>query len=238
MFGLGKKKSGKKEKKRDKKKERLLEKQKLREEEEKELQRDLSLIDDRILDEVPYRLSGDTKTLKTGIDSLYSLIKEKKNIGTSKAAKILKINEETVVEWANIMEEHEMLRIHYPVMGSPSLRSMDWKPKWKGKKEKKKEKKKGKDKATGKRIRHLKFTKKRVFIMAELIILGEVLIYIFFVNRSLSTNFLPTIIERLTFIYQYLMQNIIMLLLVIAFVGFAVFMVIGRRKMAKKKKGK
>ncbi len=228
MFGLGKKrKAGKKEEKRKAQ-------EKLREKEEKELQRDLSLIDDRILEEIPYKLSGDTRALKTGIDGLYSLVKEKKNISSVKAAKRLGVSEDMVSEWANIMEEHEMLRIHYPVFGKPALRSMDWRPKWKRKKEKK-EKKKGKEKAVGKRLRHLKFTKKRLFIFAELIVLGEILIYIFFVNRSLSTNFLPAIIERLSFIYLYLSRNLIMLILVLAFIGFTLFMILGRRSLAKKK---
>jgi hypothetical protein len=114
---------------------------------------------------------------------------------------------------------------------------MDWRPRWKRKKEKKAKKEK-KEKAVGKRFRHLKFTKKRLFIFAELIVLGEILIYVFFVNRSLSTNFLPAIIERLSFIYLYLTQNLIMLLLVLAFIGFTAFMILGRRSLAKKEKGK
>lgn len=232
MFGLGRKsKAGKKES--EKKEAR----EKLREKEEKELQRDLSLIDDKILKEIPYRLSGDTKTLKTGIDSLYSLVKDSKNISSVKAASKLGVSEEMVSEWADIMEEHDMLRIHYPVFGKPSLRSMDWRPKWKIKK-KKKGKKTGGEKAAGKRLRHLKFTRKRLFIFAELIVLGEVLIYIFLVNRSLSTNFLPTMIERLSFAYLYLTQNLIMLVLVLAFIGFTAFMIAGRRKLARKKTGK
>jgi len=172
MFGLGKKMSGlrKKKKKADdkRKKEEMIK-------EEKELQRDLSLIDDKILDDIPYRLSGNTKSLKTGIDGLYSLIRDKKNMTAAKAAKSLKVKENIIVEWARIMEEHEMLRIHYPVFGKPSLRSMDWKPKWKKKREKKK-KGKGKEKSIGKRFKHLKFTKRRLFIIAEMIILGEILI--------------------------------------------------------------
>ncbi len=230
MFGLGrKKKAGKKESEKKK-----IQKE-LREEEEKELQRDLSLIDDRILKEIPYKLSGDTRALKTGIDSLYSLVKESKNISTAKAARKLGVSEEMVSEWSDIMEEHEMLRIHYPVFGKPALRSMDWRPKWKTKK-KKKTKKEEKEKAAGKRLRHLKFTKKRLFIFAEMIVLGEILIYVFLVNRKLSTNFLPVIIERLSFAYVYLTRNLIMLILVLAFIGFTAFMIAGRRKLARKKK--
>jgi hypothetical protein len=228
MFGLGKKrKAGKKEEKRKTQ-------EKLREKEEKELQRDLSLIDDRILEEIPYRLSGDTRALKTGIDSLYSLVKDSKNISSAKAARKLGVSEEMVSEWANIMEEHEMLRIHYPIFGKPSLRSMDWRPRWKVKREMKK--KKEHEKAVGKRLRHLKFTKKRLFIFAETIVLGEILIYIFLVNRKLSTNFLPVVIERLSFFYLYLTQNLMMLILVLAFIGFTVFMMLGRRSLGKKKK--
>jgi len=53
MFGLGKKKKKSTEKDKAQKEQR--------EKEEKILQRDLSLVDDKILDDVPYKLTGDTK---------------------------------------------------------------------------------------------------------------------------------------------------------------------------------
>lgn len=232
MFGLGKKKK-KKEEKEDIKVQ--LKK------DEKELQRDLSLIDERILEDTPYRLSGeDLKKIETGIDTLYSMVKEKKSLGAVEAAKSLKVSEETVTEWANIMEEHEMLRVHYPLFGRPVLRSMDWKPRWKTGKKKDKKKKKGKGGKEALKLKHLKFTKKRIFIMAEIIVLSEILIYIFLVNRSLSTNFLPTVIQGMASAYIYLMQNRILLLIIPAIIVFIVLFLVMKRKKIKprKKRGK
>ena len=144
------------------------------------------------LERSPFRLRGRIKYLSTDIDRLYSHVAQNKSVKLSAAAKKFRVKKELVEEWGSILEDHHMIEMHYPVAGEPTLRiPAPKKEKPKKTKEEKKPKKKGKP-------LHLKFTKKRLLIIAEIIILGEILIYIFLVNPHLRENFIPTLNYQLT----------------------------------------
>ncbi len=138
----------------------------------------------------PFMLSGKMKYLSTGIDMLYAHIIKEKNVRLSAAARKFNVDKELIEEWGSILEDHHMIEMHYPVAGEPMLKIPL--PKKKRGKEDDKHRKKKKPKKKGKPL-HLKLTKKRLLIMAEIIILGEFLIYIFFVNTHLRENFIPTL---------------------------------------------
>lgn len=142
------------------------------------------------LERSPFRLKGKIKYLSTDIDRLYSYVLERKKIKLSVVAKKFNVKKELVEEWGSILEEHRMIEMHYPVAGEPTLRI----PSPKKEKAKKPEKdKKGKKHKKKGRPLHLRLTKKRLLIMAEIIALGEIMIYIFLVNTHLRDNFIPTL---------------------------------------------
>jgi uncharacterized membrane protein len=135
-----------------------------------------------------YRLEGKAPRIETGIDRLYNMIGEKGSIGLSDAAKKMGMTEDKVMEWGDILEDHKLADLHYPVKGKPVLSIR----KVKLAKAKKIKEKKAKVKREGVPLRK-RFSKKVMLIYAEIIILGELLIYIFYVNRYLTVNFIPTI---------------------------------------------
>ncbi len=138
-----------------------------------------------------YTLIGKAPKIETGADRLYRLVNEKKKIKLPEAAKQLGVKEEVVAEWGDILEDHKMIEMHYPMRGKPILGVL--KPKHvKGKKGERGEEKKEKVHKPKVPLRK-RFTKKVLFIYFEIIVLGELLIYIFFVNRYLAMNFMPTV---------------------------------------------
>lgn len=197
------------------------------------------------LERSPFKLSGNIQYLSTDIDSLYSYVLENKSVGISAAAKRFKVGNETIEEWGRILEDHHMLELHYPVAGEPTLRIPTPRGvktrKHKDKKEKKKGKKPGKP-------MHLRLTRKRLLIMAEIIVLGELFIYIFLVNPHLRDNFIPTLNYQITNFIPNLMNlpnylsgrslliNPLYFLIGIIIVVFWIALVImNKRKKAEKK---
>lgn len=59
---------------------------------------------------------------KTEIDTLYDLLKEKKKLTLSSVAHAFNVKEETVEEWAKILETAELATLYYPRIGEPELR--------------------------------------------------------------------------------------------------------------------
>lgn len=152
-----------------------------------------------------YKITGKTPSIETEIDRLYRLVRERGKIKLSEAAKKIGVSENTVREWGEILEEHKLIEMHYPIAGKPSLGIK--KPKLpRGKRVKEKKEKKP-------RIpRRKRFTKKVILIYIEIIVLGELLIYIFLVNRYLSMNFTPTIRFHFEGFISYI-QNLLNILL-------------------------
>jgi hypothetical protein len=63
-----------------------------------------------------------TTLLETDIDKLYDIIEEKGKVNLAEVAKALSSPLEKVRDWADILEEHDMIDIDYPVVGSPVLK--------------------------------------------------------------------------------------------------------------------
>lgn len=61
-----------------------------------------------------------TKT-KTDLDVFYDLIKEKKHVKLSTAAKLFKVEKEIIIEWAKILESGNLVAIDYPRFGEPEI---------------------------------------------------------------------------------------------------------------------
>jgi len=57
----------------------------------------------------------------TDLDILYNLLKEKKKLQVKALAIYFKVEESTIIAWARILEEANLLTIHYPNFGHPIL---------------------------------------------------------------------------------------------------------------------
>ena len=68
-----------------------------------------------------FRIDSSTH-LETDIDKLYDIIEEKGKVTLAVVAKTLNSPEDKVRDWADILEEHDMIDIDYPVVGSPILK--------------------------------------------------------------------------------------------------------------------
>jgi len=59
--------------------------------------------------------------LETGIDRLLNIVNKRKSILLSKAANELKVSEDVIENWGGILESHDLIKMHYPIVGEPSL---------------------------------------------------------------------------------------------------------------------
>lgn len=141
----------------------------------------------------PFRLKGKIRYLSTDIDVLRSYVLEKKKVKLSTVAKKFDVPEKIAEDWGKILEDHQMIDMHYPVAGEPVLKVHV--PK--GKEAKKPPNKKGKPGVNKlsviSKLLRTRLSKKKILIIAELIVLCEILIYIFIVNPHLRNNLVPTL---------------------------------------------
>ncbi len=68
---------------------------------------------------------GNHHGIKTDIDALYELLREKKRLRFSVIARLFHVTSENVMEWAKILEEGDMATIIYPRWGEPELALAD-----------------------------------------------------------------------------------------------------------------
>lgn len=67
----------------------------------------------------PYK---EVKThLETDIDKLYELVRERGTAKVSEISKKLNINGDQIEEWGRILEDHKLIKLHYPPVGEPVL---------------------------------------------------------------------------------------------------------------------
>lgn len=59
--------------------------------------------------------------IETPIDKFIALVKERKKLQLSEAARILGVDESSVEGWVKILEEREFLEITYPTIGQPTI---------------------------------------------------------------------------------------------------------------------
>lgn len=61
-------------------------------------------------------------TYETDIDKLYRIAKKFNAIKISEAVAVFNISKEKAEEWGKILEEHDLLTVHYPAIGEPEIR--------------------------------------------------------------------------------------------------------------------
>lgn len=59
--------------------------------------------------------------IATSVDRLILIVKKRKEISLSDAAKYLGVSEDQVEEWVRILEEHNYLKLKYPAIGKPKI---------------------------------------------------------------------------------------------------------------------
>jgi CBS domain-containing protein len=62
-----------------------------------------------------------SKSIETGFDRLLNLVEKESRISTESAARSLKVKREVIEEWASILEDHNLIRIEYPIVGTIEL---------------------------------------------------------------------------------------------------------------------
>lgn len=87
---------------------------------------------------------GEGEFIETGPDKLFKLITTKGKVSMVEAKRACNVDEKKVEEWATILEDHKMIKVHYPAFGKPIMFSMEYRDKNK-KKNGKNEKDEGKD---------------------------------------------------------------------------------------------
>ena len=68
--------------------------------------------------------SGNTKS-RTDLDTLYEILKNKKEIDISDIGKVFKVNPEIALEWSKILENGDLAMIDYLGFGRPVLRLLE-----------------------------------------------------------------------------------------------------------------
>jgi hypothetical protein len=68
---------------------------------------------------------GKIPYLETSIDKFYRLVKERKDINFYDAATEYGVTKDQIASWARILEDHKLVKVHYPVFGSPVIFSIE-----------------------------------------------------------------------------------------------------------------
>ncbi|ODS42664.1 MAG: hypothetical protein MSIBF_05010 [Candidatus Altiarchaeales archaeon IMC4] len=73
--------------------------------------------------EEPEKEKPEGTMVKTSIDALYELVKKYKQVKINEAlVRKLSVSKVQIEEWAMILEEHNLLELHYPTFGEPEIR--------------------------------------------------------------------------------------------------------------------
>ena len=64
------------------------------------------------------------KQTETELDSLLELVNENGVVSLTQAAKVFNVTQEKIKEWAKILEDHNLIKIFYPAISEPLLRSL------------------------------------------------------------------------------------------------------------------
>ena len=132
--------------------------------------------------ELPYILKGKFPHLITNIDKLYKLVLERKRVRISAAARMFSVKPAKIEEWGKILEEYELLSLHYPMVGEPEITVRGLKirgPRKKGIRVRKE----------GKFPKHRKISKRIIINYIIIILIGEVLIYLTLVRPVIAIDF-------------------------------------------------
>lgn len=67
-------------------------------------------------------IKSEKNKAKTDFDILYNLLKEKKRLTIRMIAKLFNISNEKALDWAKILEDHDLATIEYSTFNDPELR--------------------------------------------------------------------------------------------------------------------
>ncbi|MBL7160271.1 MAG: hypothetical protein ISS93_00260 [Candidatus Aenigmarchaeota archaeon] len=65
------------------------------------------------------------KSIETNTDRLYNMINAKGRVSFKEISQIFKVDEDVVEEWAEILEEHKLVKVHYPTFGKAVMYKYD-----------------------------------------------------------------------------------------------------------------
>lgn len=102
-------------------------------------------------------------TIETRPDRLYRMVTSQGKVTVQDAAKIFGVEEKVIEGWGNILEEHKLLKLHYPAFGKVILSKLEVKEKPKPPPEKTRGKRRGRG--------------KKLFTLGLLVLLGFVLLW-------------------------------------------------------------
>lgn len=74
--------------------------------------------------EQPKSVYAAGKVIETDFDVLYKLILNKERVKLSEVTKLFKIKKDKAEQWAQILDERGLVKIHYPAMGEPEIRKI------------------------------------------------------------------------------------------------------------------
>jgi len=98
-----------------------------------------------------YAIIKERKTKsETDLDVFYHLLKSKKNLSMITISKLFKIPREKALEWAKILEKHELGIIEYPAFSDPEIRLKEDEKEQKKETEKERKDREKREKQTGK----------------------------------------------------------------------------------------
>lgn len=180
----------------------------------KKTKKKISTIGGTVDREPMYRVEGDFPGLETNIDRLYELIKNKGKITVPRAAKELKAKPSNVEEWAEMLEEHKLIKIHYPMMGEAILNIYKKEEVAKKTKEKKEKPKKKPG-----------ISKRTMLINIWIAAVALLLIYIFIINPTVSYS----LYNSLLYWYQAIIGNKAYLALVLIIILAVVIAVLFKK---------
>ncbi len=64
---------------------------------------------------------------ETHLDALYEMVEKRGKVKLSVIAQYFGVDRKKIEEWAAILEEHDLLKLHYPAIGEPELIKIDTK---------------------------------------------------------------------------------------------------------------
>jgi len=162
-------------------------------------------------------------SIMTNPDRLYGMIKSRGKITVKEAANSFDVSEHIIEEWGDILETHNLIRLHYPAFGKVTLTYREKHEKTKKIKEKKIEKTSDKPKKKG-------TMKKKIFIIILIGILAVVLL-----RQFGALPFLDTIIDNV-YLQLYLGNLLFPITIVIVVLVALVVIVVLRKRLSFMKK--
>lgn len=71
---------------------------------------------------IPTQITRKKTRSETNLDVFYNLLKDKKSLSIKTVAKLFKVSREKALEWAKILENHELVTIEYPTFSVPEVK--------------------------------------------------------------------------------------------------------------------